>query len=354
MPASPSPVVDLPADPGIRRILIVKWSAMGDVVMASAAFDDVVRAFPGREVDLNVLPPWHRLFDGDPRFGRVLSHDLRGRERGLRGVRAWLRDVRRARYDLIVDLQSSDHTRLLIGLLVLSGGAPRYRIGTHGRFPWNISPSSVDDPPNAAEYARSALAAAGIPARARHPLLHVSETVGQEARALLATHDLLELPFAVLLPGSQAAGFLKRWGVGNYAALARLLLDRGLARVVLIGGPDEREECAAIAAATGDGVVDLCGQTGITHIVPICEAARLIVANDTGTGHVAAAAGCRLLVICGPTDPRRVRPLGDTVHTLQADLPCINCYRKTCEHHSCMTLLTPERVMREMADWLPA
>ncbi|MBK8183143.1 MAG: hypothetical protein IPK63_09720 [Candidatus Competibacteraceae bacterium] len=52
--------------------------------------------------------------------------------------------------------------------------------------------------------------------------------------------------------------------------------------------------------------------------------------------------------ICGPTDPRRVKPLGDNVTAVQADLPCVNCYRKTCSHHSCMAMLTPSRIWRHL------
>ena len=74
----------------------------------------------------------------------------------------------------------------------------------------------------------------------------------------------------------------------------------------------------------------------------VAEGARVVVANDTGTAHVAAAAARPMLVICGPTDPRRVRPLGEQVRTLQASLPCINCYAKTCSHHSCMREVTVE------------
>ena len=59
-----------------------------------------------------------------------------------------------------------------------------------------------------------------------------------------------------------------------------------------------------------------------------------------------------MLVLCGPTDPRRVRPLGPRVETMQADLPCINCYRKHCLHHACMRLLTPGRVAAHVAAML--
>jgi len=68
------------------------------------------------------------------------------------------------------------------------------------------------------------------------------------------------------------------------------------------------------------------------------------VANDTGTAHLASATGRPMVVICGPTDPRRVKPLGDNVDAFQAELPCINCYRKHCAHHSCMRVITPAMV----------
>ena len=133
--------------------------------------------------------------------------------------------------------------------------------------------------------------------------------------------------------------------------------DVGLTNVVLLGGPDEVEECAAIAEGQGGYVVNLCGKTQLLELPPIFERAALIVANDTGTAHLAAASNRRMIVICGPTDPRRVKPVGRGVIAIQADLPCKNCYRKICDHHSCMKFVTPEQVMdfaRSLADWLPA
>ncbi|MCB1778349.1 MAG: glycosyltransferase family 9 protein, partial [Candidatus Competibacteraceae bacterium] len=68
---------DLPADPTIRRILVIKWSAMGDVVLATALFEDIAQAFPGRELHLNTLPIWQGLFAEDTRFQHILAIDLR-------------------------------------------------------------------------------------------------------------------------------------------------------------------------------------------------------------------------------------------------------------------------------------
>ena len=62
----------------VRRVLIIKWSAMGDIVIASALFEDISRAFPDAAIDLNVLPPWDRLFQEDKRFREVIAFPLRG------------------------------------------------------------------------------------------------------------------------------------------------------------------------------------------------------------------------------------------------------------------------------------
>ena len=192
----------------------------------------------------------------------------------------------------------------------------------------------------------------------KRPLLYGSEAHRKRASAILDESGLGDGRFAVFLPGSHAAGLTKRWGVRNYRQLAVLLKSAGLTNVVLLGGRDEAEECAAIAEGESGYVVNLCGKTQLLELPAIFERAALIVANDTGTAHLAAASNQRMIVICGPTDPRRVKPVGNGVIAIQADLSCKNCYRKTCDHHSCMKFVTPGQVMDlagSMTDWhLPA
>ena len=339
---------DLPADPTIRRILIIKWSAMGDVILATALFEDIAQAFPEREIHLNTLPAWQGLFAEDRRFQKVLALDLRHPRQQVMASLAWLRQVRRQHYDLIIDLQCNDRSRLLLSLLRWTGCRIPYRLGNRRQFPYNIAPAELPYPAHTIDRSRAALHAGNIAATTPRPVLHIPDTHRAHAQELLATHHLTPGQFAIFLPGCNADGHLKRWGARRYAALAHQLHREGLARIALIGGPDEIQECQEIAEACGSWLVNLCGQTAILDIPSLCEPARFIVANDTGTAHLAAATPTPMLVLCGPTDPRRVKPLGDNVVTLQADLPCINCYRKTCSHHSCMTLLTPSRVLQRL------
>lgn len=336
--------VSLPDDDSIRRILLVRWSAMGDVTVASAGFEDVHRAFPGREIDLNTLPAWSPLFAADPRFRRVIAIDVRRRGATLCALRTWLAEVAAGRYDLVIDLQSTDRSRFMLGLLLLSGHRVRWRIGNRAVVPYNLAPARRPEPVHALQRIRDTLAAGGIPTLTDRPVLHVPEERRRAVRDLLAAIGVAPVRYVVLLPGSQAAGHLKRWGAARYARLARALLERDVDRVLIVGGPEEVEECGRIAAAGGPGAVDLCGRTELLDIVPLCEGARAVIANDTGTAHIAAAAGRPMFVICGPTDPRRVCPTGPAVVPLQAALACVNCYRKDCAHHTCMRLIEPERV----------
>ena len=340
----------LPANPAIRRILIIKWSAMGDVIIASALFEDIARAFPGREIHLDTQPAWQPLFAHDPRFQQILVVDWRNRRQRFQQKAIWLRQVRAQHYDLVIDLQCNDRSRLLMTLLNMTGRRIPYRLGNRRQLPYNIAPAELPQPAHTIARSRAALEAGGIPANTPRPVLHIPDTHRIHAQQLRAAHGLQPDRYAIFLPGCNANGALKRWGAARYAALANRLHHEGLDQVVLIGGPDEVDECRRIAAQCGSWLVNLCGQTAILDIPLLCEPARFIVANDTGTAHLAAATTTPMLVLCGPTDPRRVKPLGDNVIALQAALPCINCYRKTCSHHSCMAMLTPVLVLRHLRE----
>lgn len=340
--------VNLPADGAIKRILIIRWSAMGDVALASAAMQDLCDAFPAAEIHLNTLPPWDRLFSSDPRFKKIMAFELRGRAAGIGGMLRWVSEVRRERYDLIVDLQSNDRSRILLVLLWLTGGAPRFRVANHRRFPYNIAPARGARPVHALDFMRLALAQAGVESRAQTPVLHPSEESRQRMAAWRKTHGVGDGRYGVFLPGCQAAGYLKRWGALRYIALAKALRERGLEKILLLGARDDEEECRNIREACGEWVINCCGLTEPLDIIPLCEHARLVVGNDTGTAHVAAAADRPMTVICGPTDPNRVKPAGPRVEALQAPIYCAGCYRKHCSHHSCMMLVTPEQVMARL------
>ena len=341
---------------GVRRILVIKWSALGDVALATAIMEDLRLAFPDATMHLNTLPAAQALFAADARFERVLAIDVRARGQRLLQAWHWLRAVRAGNYDLLVDLQASDHTRLLIGLLPMLGCRIRQRLGWRGGFPYTLHNAVRTRGLHPIAAMRAMLACAGIEARTTRPLLRVPPALADAALDLLQRHGLTARGFAVFMPGSQAAGWLKRWGADRYAQLGCLLLERGVERIVLIGARDEAEECARIRAAitrSHPGRVVHLDDLHLLQIVSVCARARWIIANDTGIAHVAAACGRPLVVLCGPTDARRVKPLGPQVRALQARDGCLNCYAKTCRHADapqCLARIEPACVARLLLD----
>lgn len=333
-----------PADK-IKRILIMKWSALGDLMISSAVFEDICQHFPSADIDLSTGLAYQKLFAEDPRFNKVLAIDLNNVHRGFKGIWRWVQCVCNESYDLIFDLQSNDRSRLFLSIVRCLSFGRTTIVGLHKRYPYHLAPEK--NAPAGFERQRCALASAGLVPVTMQPKLHVPSRNHCQALALLQQNDIADSPFYVFVPGSNPAGKLKRWGAERYAALAEALFDKGHGPAVLIGGPDDADECRAITESvkkTGS-IVNLCCQTEILDIVPIANKARFIIANDTGPTHVASASRQPMLVICGPTDPARVKPAGEHVEAIQADLDCINCYRKECSHHSCMSAITTDMIL---------
>ena len=133
----------LPVNDNIQRMLVIKWSAMGDVVLSTAIFEDLSKAFPNTEIHLNTLPVLAPLFEQDSRFSRIISIDVRKKGARLRNAWKWFKAVRSGHYDMVVDLQTTDRSAMMIGLIQLFGAGIRWRIGNIKRWPYNITPHNM-------------------------------------------------------------------------------------------------------------------------------------------------------------------------------------------------------------------
>lgn len=317
-------------------------------MISTAIFEDVKKAFPEASVDLQTSRSYKQLFTEDRRFNDVMSVDMKGDDRGARGLWRLLAKVREQRYDLVIDLQSNDRSRWFLSLLRILSSGRTAMVGLHDYFPYHHAPEK--NAPAGFVRQQLALQAAGITASTAQPTLYVPQRNRERVQDLVKQYSLPESGFVIFLPGSHPSGKLKRWGAHRYAALADTLYGQGIGPAVLVGGPDDQEECSGIVEKVdkAESVVNLCCKTEIMDIIPLAERAGFTVGSDTGPAHVASAAGSPMLIICGPTDPRRVKPAGDHVDAIQADIDCINCYKKECSHHSCMAAITVEMVLNKI------
>ena len=176
------------------------------------------------------------------------------------------------------------------------------------------------------------------------PLPALQSTTAQQ-QVLLARLGLsTDKPVVAFCPGAEY-GPAKRWPEAHFAALARLLAARGYA-VWLVGSPKDHAIAETIAAASTGACINLCGKTDIAEAADLLAASRLVVTNDSGLMHIAAAVGRPVIALYGSSSPQFTPPLSVDARILTLDIECSPCFQRVCPlgHFKCLNDLSPERV----------
>ena len=346
----------------VERLLIVLPSWVGDVVMASPMLRALRQIYPTAQITgllrANVRP----MVDGSPWFDRLIPIRRR-RERPHPGKRRrrlinLAGRLRRRHFDTAVLLPNSFRT----ALLVRAANIPR-RVGydrdgrgfllTDRLLPLRRSGQFI--PVSAVEYYLGIARYLGAEAPDAGLELHAHPQQEAAAEALLAeAHvDAAEAPLVLINPGT-GYGAAKRWDPQRFAAVADALIERHGVRVLLNGAPDERPVLDAVHAAARHELIDLrqhgCDLGVLKGIIRRCA---LMITNDTGPRHIAAAFGVPVVTIFGPTDPcwSQIDFAGE--RQVQVDVFCGPCQKKTCPlDHRCMTLIDVEMVLAKAEELL--
>ncbi len=296
------------ADP--QRILIVRPSALGDVCRTVPVLATLRRAWPGADIDWVVQSEFAPAIAAHPalrapvlfprhEFGRWWHSPA-----AARSLARWFSDLRRCRYDLVVDCQGLGRS----GLITWMTRAPR-RVGLRSarELAWLGYNVRHRPPPSihAVDRMMSILVAEGLEPvydmRLHAPAGDASWWAERRASLIGSAAT-----YAVLAPTSRWAS--KRWPVPSWSALAAALRRRGFERLVLIGAPGERDQVATIAA--GEGTADLVGRITLGQTMAVIAGAGLVVANDSAPLHMAVGFARPCVGLFGPTDPARVGPYG--------------------------------------------
>lgn len=160
-------------------------------------------------------------------------------------------------------------------------------------------------------------------------------------------------PWFCLCPGS-ANSEAKRWPGDYFARLADILNKRLDAQIIFCGAPSEVALIDNIMSLQKhSGSINLAGRTDMIGMMRVMSLAQIVVSNDTGSAHLAAAASAKVLTLFGPTSPGATAPLGTSSYTMQGTAPCAPCTHFKCpkSEHPCMRGLTPTMVFNRI-DWL--
>ena len=343
----------LPRDPA--RILIRSTNWIGDAVMTTPAIRGVRTAFPQAEISLLALPWVADVFRASPRIDRIVRYEKTGRHRGLSGRWRLIRELRGHGYDMVLLLQNAFEAALVTTLarIPVRAGYP-----TDGRRLLLTHVASLDPSVRSRHevyYYLGILAGIGLEPGPADLELFLDQEARAEAAALLAALSGPG-PLIGLNPGA-AYGPAKRWPPEQYAALARMLVERNQARLVVFGTDADREAARLIRDQCGrpGRVLDLTGRTSLAGAMACIDQCRVFVTNDSGLMHVAAALDTPLVAVFGSTNHVATGPFCDQARIVRKEnLDCGPCKKTVCPHGhlDCMRGIEPARVHAAVSELL--
>jgi heptosyltransferase-2 len=327
------------------KILVVSPSWVGDTMLAQPMFARLKQRHPGCHIDV-FAPPWTELLLRQmPEVHDVIINPF---PHGALQIGARMKagkQLREARYDEVIVLPNSFKS----ALTPYFANIP-HRTGFRGEMRFGLLTDSrkldKHQLPLMVERFAQLAEAPMHPVHRPIPRPHLNVGEEQRQRALQKFGLTLDKPVVVFCPGAEF-GPAKRWPVPYYAELAQRLEARGYA-IWLVGSPKDKEIGDKIVALGNQHSRNLCGQTDLAEVIALLSCAALVVSNDSGLMHLAAALDRTMLALFGSSSPKFTPPLSDKAQVIRLDLPCSPCFKRECPlgHFNCMMQLTPERVVK--------
>ncbi len=339
------------------RLLAVQIAGIGDLVLATPALSALRDRYPDGRIDVVTSPRAVDLLRGHPAVNRIIGFDIERfrdplslKQPGtLRSLHRQILPIRQNRYDALLSLNniSTQRGAWTLALLFKSLGIPMW-VGrdTDERAPYfdrAVKDISRVPVPEAITKLRVAgLLGASIEPRPLSLGLNDLDAAGAKERLNG------EGRFAALQPGANVA--TKMWPAERFAEAGRYLQERGF-RVVLLGGPGDVETAGQVAKGLEGEPINLCGELSLRETAAMLQQMDLVVTNDTGPMHIAAAVGAPLVAVYGPSNSKRYRPWApkDRYRLLHHRLTCNPCDYKTCPMDTwCMDLIRVEDVIEQI------
>lgn len=344
----------------VHSILVVRPSAMGDIVMASGLLPALRQAYPQAKLYWLCEPAYAPLLAGHPLLSGVIPWPKSHWRQLARRGRLWalsqevmrLRQrLRACRPDMALELQGLARSRLLARL-----SAAPVRLGFDSPEPgrWLLSRTLAKGPAADKRFGSEyyyLLEQLGLKPQAFEPQLACTETARQQARQIGSQYRLAD-SYAVLAPFTTR--MQKHWFYARWLQLGRQLAARGWQPLIL-GGPQEQRVARSMAAEMGGTAVSLAGDVPLEVALALVAAADLVVGVDTGLTHAGVAFNRPTVAVFGSTCPYTSTPSSDHTRVLWAGLRCSPCKRRpTCEGRlHCMQALTVQQVLAAVAELVP-
>jgi heptosyltransferase-2 len=328
-------------DGNIRKILVRATNWIGDAVMTTPALGAIRSAFPRAEIILAANPIVAELMSPHPFCDRVIVFDKKGPHRGIRGLFRFSASLAEEGFDLAILLQNAIEAAIIARLAGIKNRAGYRTDGRGLLLTHSVSVNGETLRLHHVRYYLNMLNKLGLEVPEPELRLFCTEEEVNRAR-----NSLEGGRWAAVNPGA-AYGSAKRWYPERFAAVADALASGYGFRTLLIGGPGEVPIGMEIESAMSSRPVNLIGKTSVREMMAYLSLMDMVITNDSGPMHVAAAFDRPIVALFGPTDNTTTSPLCSKLRIVRKNVECAPCLERTCpkQHHRCMLDIGVEDVL---------
>jgi len=338
--------------PNYKKILIIRLSSIGDIILASPLIRLVRKRFPQAKTDIVVSTEFEELVSFNPNINQVILFD---RQTGIKGLLELCKKIRQERYDLIIDL----HKKLRSFLICLTSGA-KERVSYNKHCWWRFllvkfKINRYSNTPFMANLYLKSLQLFGVEDDGEGLEFYITPSKEMVILELLRREKIDKKDILIgLSPG--AHWYTKRWLKERFIELANSLIQKKKAKIVILGGKEEVELSKEIETSLLSKPITAAGKLSLMETAALLKRCQVLVTNDTGIMHIAAAVKTPLVAIFGPTVKEfGYYPYRVAHRVISKDLPCRPCSTmgtSKCKINTfdCMRLISVNEVLEAVEE----
>ena len=327
------------------KILILKPSSLGDVVQALPVLRLLKASDRRHELYWWISADLAEVLQDDPDLAGVFVFNRRrwASPRHWGEILQSVRQLRRERFDWVIDLQGLARSSLVAWLAGgrFTAGVEDWREGAPAFYDLAVPRPSFYT--HAVDWYLEVVRRLHVPVHWDFTWLPPRPGVAGRLREKWPIGDGRWL---VVNPGARWSN--KRWPAASFAQVLQRLAARWPdLRFAVLGAASDSDAGRVICQAAADRCLDLTGRTSLSEMIEWIRLSELVLTNDTGPMHIAAAMGKPVVALFGPTEPRRTGPYGQGEHVIRLDLPCVPCLKPSCQYQKpleCLRGIDPAQV----------
>ena len=345
-----------------KKILIIKLSAIGDVVHTLPCLNAIRAQIPDAKIGWVVQKPSNQILQDHPQIDHLHIYPRevwkKNKLKFLKCFRPFIKEIQNIEYDYAIDFQGLSKSGMIAKL---SGAKLRIGFGDrdgmremNGLFT-NMKVHPSVEYPHIIHRNLALLEPLGIHSREAISVFKENEEASNSIQNFFEENAISNKNFVALNPG--AGWITKQWPLENFAQLGLKIESELKRKVLLMWGPGEKEMVEEIERLmrqeNGDPII--APPTNLTQLIELIKHCSLFIAGDTGPTHIAAALNIPCISLFGASDSKRNHPLNQHSTTIQKEeISCVPCWKTKCKHrpiYECMRSISVDEVFEKILEW---